>query len=48
MVSYLAPFDRFKSSGIGQENGAAAIFEDLEAKSVFINAKSSISNPLTL
>ena len=38
----------FKSSGIGRENGKAAIYEYLEAKSVFINPKSQISNPFTL
>ncbi len=48
VVSYLAPFGGFKQSGIGRENGAAAIYEYLEAKSVFINPKSTITNPFTL
>jgi len=48
VVSYMAPFGGFKSSGIGRENGKAAIYEYLEAKSVFINPKSRISNPFTL
>lgn len=48
VVSYMAPFGGFKASGIGRENGKAAIYEYLEAKSVFINPKSNISNPFTL
>ena len=48
VVSYLAPFGGMKESGIGRENGAAAIYEYLEAKSVFINPKSAITNPFTL
>jgi aldehyde dehydrogenase (NAD+) len=48
VVSYLAPFGGVKQSGIGRENGAAAIHEYLEAKSVFINPTPSISNPFTL
>jgi aldehyde dehydrogenase (NAD+) len=48
VVSYMAPFGGFKASGIGRENGKAAIYEYLEAKSVFINPKSRISNPFTL
>ncbi len=48
VVSYLAPFGGFKESGIGRENGQAAIMEYLEPKSVFINAKPAISNPFTL
>ncbi len=48
VVSYMAPFGGMGQSGFGRENGAAAIYEYLEAKSVFINPKSSISNPFTL
>lgn len=48
VVSYLSPFGGFKESGIGRENGIEAIYEYLEAKSVFINPKPSISNPFTL
>ena len=44
----MAPFGGFKESGIGRENGAAAIYEYLETKSVFINGKSKIANPFTL
>lgn len=48
VVSYMAPFGGVKQSGIGRENGAAAIHEYLEPKSVFLNARSRISNPFTL
>lgn len=48
VVSYLSPFGGFKESGIGRENGLEAIYEYLEAKSVFINPRPSISNPFTL
>jgi (Z)-2-((N-methylformamido)methylene)-5-hydroxybutyrolactone dehydrogenase len=48
VVSYMAPFGGFKHSGIGRENGIAAIYEYLEAKSVFINPTPAIANPFTL
>lgn len=48
VVSYLAPFGGFKNSGLGRENGIAAMHEYLETKSVFLNAKSSVQNPFTL
>ena len=48
VVSYLAPFGGFKESGIGRENGIAAIHEYLESKSVFIQPRPAISNPFTL
>jgi (Z)-2-((N-methylformamido)methylene)-5-hydroxybutyrolactone dehydrogenase len=48
VVSYLAPFGGFKSSGVGRENGAAAIYDYLEPKSVFINPNPSPRNPFTL
>lgn len=48
VVSYMAPFGGIGHSGIGRENGLAAINEYLEPKSVFINPKSSIKNPFTL
>ncbi|MCK1720934.1 aldehyde dehydrogenase [Bradyrhizobium sp. 141] len=48
VVSYLSPFGGFKESGLGRENGLEAIYEYLEAKSVFINPTPSISNPFTL
>lgn len=48
VVSYLAPFGGMKESGIGRENGADAIYEYLEAKSVFINSGPPVANPFTL
>lgn len=49
VVSYLAPFGGYKESGIGRENGMAAIYEYLETKSVFINTKSGEApNPFVL
>jgi aldehyde dehydrogenase (NAD+) len=48
VVSYMAPFGGVKQSGIGRENGMAAIHEYLEAKSVFINPTPAIANPFTL
>jgi aldehyde dehydrogenase (NAD+) len=48
VVSYLAPFGGVKASGIGRENGAAAILEYLEAKSVFMGPPQAIANPFTL
>ncbi|WP_296800103.1 aldehyde dehydrogenase [Variovorax sp.] len=48
VVSYMAPFGGFKSSGIGRENGQRAIYEYLEAKSVYINPKPRIANPFVL
>lgn len=49
VVSYLAPFGGFKDSGLGRENGMAAIYEYLESKSVFINPKPGVvPNPFIL
>lgn len=48
VVSYMAPFGGFKASGIGRENGQRAIYEYLEAKSVYINPKPKIVNPFIL
>jgi (Z)-2-((N-methylformamido)methylene)-5-hydroxybutyrolactone dehydrogenase len=48
LVSYLAPFGGVKASGIGRENGIRAVYEFLEAKSVFINSASSTENPFVL
>ncbi len=45
LVSYLAPFGGVKASGIGRENGRRAIYEYLEAKSVFINQTPAAENP---
>jgi aldehyde dehydrogenase (NAD+) len=48
LVSYLAPFGGVKASGIGRENGIRAIYEYLEAKSVFINPTPGVENPFVL
>ena len=48
VVSFLAPFGGFKSSGIGRENGSRAIYDYLEQKSVFLNAKLSTRNPFIM
>ncbi|MBH5402431.1 aldehyde dehydrogenase [Bradyrhizobium sp. CNPSo 4010] len=48
VVSYLSPFGGFKESGLGRENGLEAIYEYMEAKSVFINPRPAITNPFTL
>ena len=48
VVSYMAPFGGFKESGVGRENGIAAIHEYLETKSVYIAAISTVTNPFTL
>ncbi|TCL62341.1 aldehyde dehydrogenase family protein [Rhizobium sp. BK251] len=45
LVSYMAPFGGVKSSGIGRENGSRAIYEYLEAKSVFINRMPKTESP---
>jgi aldehyde dehydrogenase (NAD+) len=36
-VSFTMPFGGYKSSGVGRENGAEAINEYLQSKSVWIN-----------
>jgi aldehyde dehydrogenase (NAD+) len=48
VVSYLAPFGGFKASGLGRENGSKAIYEYLEAKSVFVNPKRGVPNPFLM
>lgn len=48
MVSYQAPFGGVKASGIGRENGMRAIYEYLEAKSVFIKPELGSENPFIL
>jgi aldehyde dehydrogenase (NAD+) len=45
-TSYLMPFGGFKRSGIGRENGAEAIKEYLQQKSIHINMSDAlIVNP---
>src|ERR1700754_1026121 len=48
LVSYLAPFGGVKASGIGRENGIRAVYEYLEAKSVFINPVPGVEDPFVL
>lgn len=47
-VSYLAPFGGFKDSGIGRENGIAAIDAYLDTKAVWINTGAATGNPFVL
>lgn len=42
-LSFMLPFGGFKRSGIGRENGAAAIHEYLEQKSVWINISGHVA-----
>jgi aldehyde dehydrogenase (NAD+) len=48
VVSFLAPFGGFKSSGIGRENGSRAIYDYLEQKSVYLSSKHTPRNPFVL
>lgn len=47
-VSFMAPFGGYKSSGVGRENGAEAIEEYLETKTVWINSGAPVGNPFVL
>lgn len=47
-VSYLAPFGGVKDSGVGRENGIAAIEDYLETKSVWINTGAPTGNPFVM
>lgn len=47
-VSYMSPFGGVKRSGIGRENGAEAIREYLQAKSVWIDFSGSSPNPFVM
>ncbi|MDI2125067.1 aldehyde dehydrogenase [Yinghuangia seranimata] len=47
-VSYLAPFGGFKDSGVGRENGIAAINAYLDDKCVWINTGAATGNPFVL
>ncbi len=48
MVSYMTPFGGFKASGIGRENGADAIKEFMQVKSIWLNTGQSTSNPFVI
>lgn len=47
-VSYLAPFGGYKDSGLGRENGIAAIDEYLQTKTVWINSGAVAGNPFVI
>src|SRR5690606_20482817 len=47
-VSYMAPFGGYKDSGYGRENGAEAIQEYLQTKSVWINSGAKSANPFVM
>ena len=47
-VSYLMPFGGFKDSGLGRENGQAAVEDYLETKSVWVNTGAPVGNPFVM
>ena len=47
-VSFLSPFGGYKDSGIGRENGIAAVNEYLQVKSVWINTGAPTPNPVAV
>lgn len=47
-VSYMSPFGGYKDSGMGRENGMAAISDYLQVKSVWINAGAGSANPFVM
>ena len=47
-VSYLSPFGGYKDSGLGHENGADAIRDYLQVKSVWINTGAVTANPFVM
>jgi aldehyde dehydrogenase (NAD+) len=47
-VSPLMPFGGYKASGLGRENGASAIDEYLQFKSVWINLGGNAGNPFVM
>ncbi|MER5886107.1 aldehyde dehydrogenase [Streptomyces sp. NPDC001941] len=47
-VSFLAPFGGFKDSGLGRENGIAAINAYLDDKTVWINTGAATGNPFVM
>jgi (Z)-2-((N-methylformamido)methylene)-5-hydroxybutyrolactone dehydrogenase len=44
-TSYAVPFGGVRQSGLGRENGAAAVEEYTEVKSVWIGSGSGIADP---
>jgi aldehyde dehydrogenase (NAD+) len=47
-VSFMSPFGGYKDSGLGRENGAEAINEYLQTKSVWINTGAASANPFVM
>jgi aldehyde dehydrogenase (NAD+) len=47
-VSYMSPFGGYKDSGVARENGAQAIYEYLQLKSVWINTGAPTGNPFVM
>jgi (Z)-2-((N-methylformamido)methylene)-5-hydroxybutyrolactone dehydrogenase len=47
-VSFTMPFGGYKASGLGRENGADAINEYLQTKSVWISTASNTGNPFIM
>jgi len=47
-VSFMSPFGGYKNSGIGRENGAQAIDEYLQTKSVWVNTGAATANPFVM
>jgi len=47
-VSFMSPFGGYKDSGMGRENGASAIYEYLQMKSVWINTGAKTGNPFVM
>ena len=47
-VSFMTPFGGYKRSGLGRENGADAIKQYCEVKSVWIATEPSTANPFVM
>jgi aldehyde dehydrogenase (NAD+) len=47
-VSFMSPFGGYKDSGLGRENGIAAIESYLQTKSVWINTGAATGKPFTI
>ena len=47
-ISFMSPFGGYKNSGLGRENGADAIRDYLQTKSVWISTASEVPNPFVM
>ncbi len=47
-ISYMSPFGGYKRSGLGRENGADAIREYMQVKSVWISTGLEVPNPFVM